>query len=84
MIIVVQVLMFFFPHTYVIATNVLAILVKRRVSPRHLTSRPQVCYYDGVGAMSERFKVPVLKTGVLKGTGGSNPSRSAFGDVVER
>ena len=34
--------------------------------------------------MSERFKVPVLKTGVPKGTGGSNPSRSAFGDVVER
>ena len=29
-----------------------------------------------IGAMGERFKSAVLKTVVLKGTGGSNPSRS--------
>ena len=28
------------------------------------------------GAMAERLKAAVLKTVVLKGTGGSNPSRS--------
>ena len=27
--------------------------------------------------MAERFNAPVLKTDVLKGTGGSNPSSSA-------
>ena len=31
------------------------------------------------GAMAERLKAAVLKTVVLKGTGGSNPSRSAYG-----
>lgn len=29
------------------------------------------------GGMAERFNAPVLKTDVLKGTGGSNPSSSA-------
>jgi hypothetical protein len=28
--------------------------------------------------MAERFNAPVLKTDVLKGTGGSNPSSSAL------
>ena len=30
------------------------------------------------GAMAERLKAAVLKTVVLRGTGGSNPSRSAI------
>ena len=32
---------------------------------------------DRSGGMAERFNAPVLKTDVLKGTGGSNPSSSA-------
>ncbi len=32
---------------------------------------------DGVGGMAEWPIAPVLKTGVPKGTGGSNPSPSA-------
>lgn len=35
-----------------------------------------LCYFCR-GEMAERFNAPVLKTDVLQGTGGSNPSFSA-------
>lgn len=36
------------------------------------------------GGMAERFNAPVLKTDVLKGTGGSNPSSSAKPFIWEK
>ena len=53
----------------------------------YLTQKAIICYADttSFGAMSERSMEVVLKTIELKGSGGSNPSRSdESGGVVER
>ena len=36
------------------------------------------------GELAERFNAPVLKTDVLKGTGGSNPSLSASTTCIKK
>ena len=55
-------------------TNVLWALVTFRITVLVLVG---VLCYSYIGSLTEWTNVPVLKTGDLKGSGGSNPSASA-------
>jgi hypothetical protein len=58
------------------------ILIYKAAFPRHFNQLDgnafDLLYCQCFGEMSERLKVPVLKTGVAQATVGSNPTLSAI------